>query len=260
VGSYATLTGFDWLGARYAGSKLSYRRIALASFLSLAIGHTVGFAPFSSGAIRYRFYSRWGLSNEQIGMIILFSVVTVTLGEATLSAIVLLTHGMAAQKILRVGPGFVEIIGGVASMIVIGYFASACFLRRAVTIFGRRFAFPSPRLALTQIGIGLLNYVFVAGALHFLLSTAPMDFFTTTAAYILGSLAALLSHVPGGIGVLEGTIVLLLPNIDAIGPLIAFRCLYFLMPLGIGLVTLAIVELRTHTGNRREQCPRHAPP
>lgn len=38
-----------------------YPRAALASFTSLAIGHNVGVAALSSGAVRYRFYSRWAL-------------------------------------------------------------------------------------------------------------------------------------------------------------------------------------------------------
>ncbi len=36
--SYGTLTLFDWLGLRYAGHPLGYRRTALASFVALSIG------------------------------------------------------------------------------------------------------------------------------------------------------------------------------------------------------------------------------
>src|SRR5438067_1340103 len=53
VGSYVCLAGFDWLGLRYAGHPLSYSRAALASFTSLSLGHNIGFAALSSGAIRY---------------------------------------------------------------------------------------------------------------------------------------------------------------------------------------------------------------
>ncbi|HEU4344132.1 MAG TPA: hypothetical protein VFU31_21460, partial [Candidatus Binatia bacterium] len=44
AGSYFSLTLFDTLAAHYVGAKLPYRRIALASFAALSIGHTVGFA------------------------------------------------------------------------------------------------------------------------------------------------------------------------------------------------------------------------
>lgn len=58
--SYLCLTVVDFLAVRSAGHRVAYRRCALASFTALSIGHTVGLAVLSSGAIRYRFYSGWG--------------------------------------------------------------------------------------------------------------------------------------------------------------------------------------------------------
>ena len=63
--SYLCLTGFDFLALRYVG-RPPYRQAALASFTSLSLGHNIGFAALSSGAIRYRFYSRWGLRTGEI--------------------------------------------------------------------------------------------------------------------------------------------------------------------------------------------------
>ena len=65
--SYVCLTGFDALGVRYAGRPLAYGRVALASFTALSIGHNLGFAALSSGAVRYRFYRRWGLTGPAVG-------------------------------------------------------------------------------------------------------------------------------------------------------------------------------------------------
>lgn len=53
--SYLCLTGFDALGVRYAGKPLPYWKTALTSFVSLSIGHNIGVAALSSGAVRYRF-------------------------------------------------------------------------------------------------------------------------------------------------------------------------------------------------------------
>src|SRR5690606_20540795 len=87
--SYLCLTVFDFLALRYAGKPLSYPRAALASFTSLAIGHNVGVAALSSGAVRYRFYSRWGLDAEEIAKLIVFCAVTVSLGLVTLAGLCL---------------------------------------------------------------------------------------------------------------------------------------------------------------------------
>src|SRR5690606_20553175 len=85
--SYLCLTGFDFLALRYVGRPLPYPRVALASFISLSIGHNIGVAFLSSGAVRYRFYSRWGLGAADIAKVILFCGVTVGLGLATLGGI-----------------------------------------------------------------------------------------------------------------------------------------------------------------------------
>ena len=70
AGSFLCLTGSDTLAVRYTGRDLPYRKIALASFTSLSIGHTVGLAALSSGAVRYRFYTGWGLSPGDVGRIV----------------------------------------------------------------------------------------------------------------------------------------------------------------------------------------------
>jgi uncharacterized membrane protein YbhN (UPF0104 family) len=67
VGSYATLTLFDALAVRYAvGRWLPHPRVALASFVALSIGHSLGLAPLGSGTLRARYYARWGLDAEAI--------------------------------------------------------------------------------------------------------------------------------------------------------------------------------------------------
>lgn len=244
--SYATLTGFDWLGVAYAGAKVPYRRVALASFLSLSIGHTVGFAPLSSGAIRYRYYAESGLRAPQIGLIVLLSAATVTLGEATLAGLALLTQPTLTAKILRLGPSAATAIGAACLTLPACYWILSAMLRRPIEI-SRRWSFrlPGPRIASMQIGLGLLNYILVSGALYFVLSAAaPIAYQSVVTAYVLGNLAALVTHVPGGLGVLEAVIITLLPGIDLIGPLIAFRIVYFLIPLGIGCLLFAGAEMR----------------
>lgn len=253
AGSYATLTAFDWLGTRYAGSDLRYSRVALASFLGLSIGHTVGFAPFSSGAIRYRYYTRWGLSMSQIALIVLFSAVTVTVGEIGLAAVALLGQPGFAQKVLATDSIALSLLlGAICAMLIVAYLGLCFGRRRSFRLFRWRVSTPPPRLALLQIAAGLVNYCLVTLALQVLLSaSAPISFFATAAAYMLASVAALLSHIPGGIGILEATIALLLPSQDVLGPLIAFRCVYFFAPLALGLVVLAASELWERVGASR---------
>ena len=88
------------LGVRYAGRPLPYRRTALASFCALSLGHTIGLAALSSGTIRFRFYSRWGLSAGQCAAVIAFCAATVVLGLASLGGAALLLDTARASAIL----------------------------------------------------------------------------------------------------------------------------------------------------------------
>ncbi len=91
--SYLCLSGFDALAVRYAGKPLPYTSTALASFTALSIGHNVGLAALSSGAVRYRFYTRWGLNGEDVAKVIIFCGFTVGLCLATLAGLALLLQG-----------------------------------------------------------------------------------------------------------------------------------------------------------------------
>ncbi|MGB8699374.1 MAG: hypothetical protein WCD18_08165, partial [Thermosynechococcaceae cyanobacterium] len=65
-------TGYDTLAARYVRHPLPYRKTALTAMVSIAISNSIGLALLSGSAIRYRFYSAWGLSAVKIAHIIAF--------------------------------------------------------------------------------------------------------------------------------------------------------------------------------------------
>ncbi len=75
------------------------------------------------------------------------------------------------------------------------------------------------------------------------------------ASVALASVTTIRAQVPGGLGVVESVVLYLVPGDNVIGGLIAFRCIYFFIPLVIGGVTFAITELtmraRGHPSERR---------
>ncbi|WP_411034207.1 lysylphosphatidylglycerol synthase domain-containing protein [Shinella sp. BYT-45] len=239
--SYLCLTLFDFLALRYVGKPLSYPRTALASFTSLSIGHNVGVAALSSGAVRYRFYSRWGLTAEEIAKLIVFCGVTVGLGLITLAGLCLLILPGTAGKIAGLGTAASAALGIACLSLGAAYLALAAFVRGELKVRSWRFALPVPRIAAMQILVGTVNFAFVAACLHQLLG-GQAGYMETTAAYVVGNLTALVSHVPGGLGVLEATVAFLLGSSASIGALIAFRAVYFFIPLPLGLVSLLASE------------------
>ncbi|HEX5935970.1 MAG TPA: lysylphosphatidylglycerol synthase domain-containing protein [Pseudorhizobium sp.] len=243
IASYLCLSGFDWLAVRYAGRPLRYPRTALASFTSLSIGHNVGLAALSSGAVRYRFYSRWGLSPEQVAKVIVFCGFTVGLGLVTLAALALLTSPAGRGDMLGLTPLMSFILGLGLLTLPVTYLVLCWRVRRALLLGRWRFEPPPLRLAVGQIIIGTLNFACVAGAIHqLLLSAAGIRYLEVASAYVTSNIAALISHVPGGLGVLEATMLGLLPHSDAIGALVVFRVLYFFVPLMIGVPTFIASE------------------
>ena len=242
--SYFSLTLFDTLAIRYVGAKLPYRRIALASFTALSIGHTLGVAAASSGAIRYRFYSRWGMGAGDIARIILFCAMTAGLGLNTLMGLALLLQANVAAKLLGFSQAGAIALGAACLLLTALYVALAAVLHRPLTI--RRWEIPIPpvKLALAQISIGTIDFCFVAAALYELFpAIVAVGYSAVATVYVLANVASIVSHVPGGLGVLEAVVIHVLPEVSVIGALVVFRFIYFLVPFTIGAVLFAACEL-----------------
>jgi uncharacterized membrane protein YbhN (UPF0104 family) len=242
--SYLCLTGFDWLALRYVRRPLPYGRTALASFVSLSLGHSIGFAGISSGAFRYRYYSRWGLSAGDVAKVVLFCGTTVGLGLLVLGAAALLLKPDIPASFTGLAPGLIRLLGAACVVLACTYLILAARLRGSVSIRGWVLEMPPLRLALGQIAIGSVNFAFVAACLSAALAAASeARYLDVATAYVTGNVMTLLTHVPGGLGVIETAVMYLLPGASLIGPLIAFRVIYFLIPLALGLCTFGLAEL-----------------
>lgn len=242
--SYFCLAVGDWLATRYAGKPLKFRQTALASFVSLSIGHNVGVAALSSGAVRYRFYSRWGLDGEAVAKIILFCGVTVALGLSTLGSIGMALRPEDAGDMMKLDTSTIRMLSGAFAIFPVVYLLLCAVLRKPLRIRSWSMKLPPMRLALAQVVVGTVNFSFVSAALHQMLTAfAPASYLKVAAASITANIAAIISHVPGGLGVLEATIVHILPGASSIAAVIAFRVVYYFIPLAFGLILLATSEL-----------------
>lgn len=240
--SYLCLSGFDTLAVRYVGKPVAYWKIALTSFVSLSIGHNVGVAALSSGAIRYRFYSGFGLTAGDVGKIILFCGLTVALGLMTLGGIVLISRPSLELGSLDLSPAMTRGAGALCLLLSVFYVVLAWRRKKPVTIRGHKFRLPSAAMAMAQVVLGTVNFAFVAATLHQLLAGAA-SLPDTVSAYVIANVTGLVSHVPGGLGVLEFVISSLISGGNVIGALIAFRIVYFLVPLACGITLLVISEM-----------------
>jgi uncharacterized membrane protein YbhN (UPF0104 family) len=261
AGSYLVLTFFDFAGVRYAGSRLSWRKVALASFTALSIGHSIGLAALSSGALRYRFYCWWGLGRGDVVRIILFCAATSALGLAAVNGAALVAAPGLLAEIVAAPPALLRAAGFAALAAIPAYAAAMIGLKPEFRFRGWRLSAPPPRLVLAQIVLGPANFLLVAATLHQLLSASTeVGFLAVAGIYGVANLIAILAHVPGGWGVLEMAVVLALPEIDPIGALVAFRAIYWLLPFLLGLVSLAAAELWRHRLRSRARAGSRATP
>jgi phosphatidylglycerol lysyltransferase len=247
---YGCLTLYDALAVRFAGAHIPYPRVALISFMGYAIGHNVGLNSLSGGAVRYRAYTALGLSAKQIATIIAFGTLTFFLGAGVLLGASLLSNAGMSGSILHVH-AWLAIAAGVALLTgVAGYLWLVC-TRHAPLRF-RRFVIPVPKpaVAFAQIGISCIDMLCASSVLFVLLPReASISFFAFAGVYLIALAAGAVSNVPGGIGVFEFVLLLLLPAVPKdrlLGALVAYRAIYYFAPFALALVLLGAHEVWIH--------------
>lgn len=250
--SYLCLTGFDWFALRYLGRRLPYPKVAFASFVALSIGHNVGGAALSSGAIRYRFYARWGLSGEAVAKLVLFCGLTVGLGLATLGGIALLLRQDIGMRVTGLEASGVALLGAWFLAFPAAYVALALWKPGDIRLWRWSIEIPGLSSAFAQLFVGTLNFLCVSGCLYFALRAgAELSFPDAAAAYVIANVTALISHVPGGLGVVESVVMFLVEGAGVIGGLVVFRLIYYVAPLPAGLALLLAFEARNLLRKRK---------
>jgi phosphatidylglycerol lysyltransferase len=251
LGGYACLTIYDTLAVRFAGAKVAYPRIALISFMGYAIGHNIGLTTLSGGAIRFRTYSALGLNAKQIGTIIAFGTLTFALGSGVLLGVSLLSQGGMTASVLHLHSSLAKAAGCLLLSGVACYLVLVCTRHdKPLKLWKFSIPVPSPHIAFPQVIVGCTDLLCAAAVLYVLLPNGtPISFFAFAGIYLLAVAAGLLSNLPGGIGVFESVLFLLLPGVPKdlmLGSLVVYRCVYYFIPFGIALTALGIHELWVH--------------
>ncbi|HXV24231.1 MAG TPA: YbhN family protein [Alphaproteobacteria bacterium] len=247
--SYTVLTAVEFLAVRYAGRPLPYRQVALACFIALSIGHSLGFAALSSGAVRFRLYRRWGLRIAEIARVILYCGLAVLLGYSIVGGVALATSADWLTALISLPPSVSAVAGAVAFTLPVLYLAVVT-LGRPIRIWRTHLFPPTPSLTAGQILLGCLDVALVAAVLHQALGGGTaLPFSTVLVVYVTAAVAGMLAHAPGGIGVVEAVTLALLPGAETIAGLLAFRAIYYLVPLVLGAAAFALFEVYA---NRRD--------
>ena len=250
--NYAILTCYDLLAFRYIGRQLSYLKIAAASFTAFAFSNNVGMAALSGGSIRLRLYSAQGLSSLEIAQIIGFGIGTFWLGILALGGSVFLLHPPALPPGLAMPIASMRVLG-LVMVSAAGLYLAFAVRGRTIMLRGFELALPRPRLAALQLAASAADWALAAGVLFVLLPSSPaFGYFDLLAVFMLAQVAGIASQVPGGLGVFETVIMLFAgrqaPAAQVMGALLAYRAVYYLLPLIVASGYLALHEVYRRAG------------
>lgn len=247
LASYLALGGFDWLGLHHIRRQLPVASTLLISFVSHAVSHNAGFAVLTGGSVRLRMYSTFGLGITEVGGIVAFAGISFGLGVATLASAAFIVEGARLAPLLHLPAELVTGLGWTGAALLAGYFSWTAIARRPLSIGPWRLATPSLPLALGQVAVAASDLALVAGALYLLLpmERTGISYPAFIGLYVVATTAGTLSHVPGGLGVFEGALTLLVPAsaADILAAMLVFRVFYNLLPLALAAMVLAVFEL-----------------
>lgn len=247
--NYVLLTGYDLLATRYVRQPLTYSKVALVSVISYAVSNSIGLALLSGSAIRYRFYKKWGFSAGKIAQMITFCNISFWIGLFAVSGVSFSTEPLAVPEQLRLPFDSIHPVGYLFLMAIAAYLIWSAIGRQSLRIKGWALPHLPLPLALAQVAVTVCDWTLAAAVLYVLLPpTASLSFWGFFGIFLLAQLTGILSNVPGGLGVFETVLILLLsPPISSdqlIGSLLAYRAIYYFAPLVVGVVLFALYELK----------------
>ncbi len=247
VCSFIVYACFDLIGRTYIRQPLRWKQILPVGIISYAFNLNLS-AWVGGIAMRYRLYSRLGVSTGNIAKILGLSLATNWFGYMAISGVIFSSGLVTMPPGWQVSTTALQGIGALLVLASLGYLVACQFSKkRAWTIRGMEINLPSLRMACLQLMLGALNWSLMA-AVIFTLLPAKLDYPLVLGVLLISAIAGVLTHIPAGLGVLEAVFIGLLQHEASRGSLlaglIAYRAIYFICPLLIALVMYLGVEAK----------------
>jgi glycosyltransferase 2 family protein len=246
LGAYSALAWYDRIALAHLGKKIPWRFITLCSFTTYALAHNIGASVFSGALVRYRAYRTKGMTPHEIGILIVFCSFTFVLGTLLASGCVLVLEPTLIHRVTKVTPLF-SIAIGTLLLLLVGLYVLGSWRQFKPWRWGKLHV-EYPRLGIVgrQLLAGPLELACAAAIIYFALPAESNPGYLIVFGVFLASFSlALLSHAPGGLGVLEVTFLAAMPELpasDVLAALIVFRGFYLLLPFALSLLVVVGFE------------------
>ncbi len=243
--SHALYGCFDLIGRRHTRHRVPRWRtwaIAVTSYaFNLNLGSLVG-----GIAMRARLYARAGLDEATVAQVVGISLATNWLGYGLLAGGLFAAGIITPPRQASIGADALRALGVLMILLAVAYVLACAFSHgRQWQVRGRRVELPSARLALIQLTISTANWALMGCAMYLLLGR-QVPYTTTLSVLMAASIVGVITPIPAGLGVLEAVYLALLSGTvrqgALMGAVLAYRALYYLLPLGGGILLYLFLE------------------
>ncbi|CAN5628891.1 lysylphosphatidylglycerol synthase domain-containing protein [soil metagenome] len=236
---------YDLIGREHTHHELPRLQtwaVAVSSYaFNLNLGSLVG-----GVALRARLYARAGLDEGAVAQVIGLSLATNWLGYGLLAGGLFASGAITPPSQAHISALALRVVGALMLLLAAGYIAlCAATHGRSWTVRGRKLQLPSARLAVAQLALSTANWALMGATMYFLLGQ-KVPYATTQAVLMCASIVGVITPIPAGLGVLEAVYIALLSGTvgqgTLMGAVLAYRAVYYLLPLGGGLLLYVALE------------------
>ncbi len=247
--NYCILIGYDWLALKAIHKNLPLSKVSLVSVIGQAVSFNFG-ALLGGTSVRFRFYSAWGFSIHEVLHLILILAVAFWIGALGLSGLVFIVAPpeLPPQLMSAMPLHNVRLLGVLLFGCAFIYMVLCFVMRKPLTIFGKTFVFPAPRIAVAQLVVSWIDLIAAAACMWVLLPDGvDVSFVQFLPGFLMAQVAVVMTHVPGGVGVFELVIIHMTntPHEQMVfAAVLIFRLIYYILPLLVAATLLAGYEVR----------------
>lgn len=240
-------TTFDLLAKRYAPTPLRAWQIMGIAAISYAMNLNLG-VLVGGVAVRLRLYHQLGVRASTAGRVVAFATLTNWIGYGWLAGALFMADAMPLPGAWDVGRTVIQLTGLAMVAGVVVYLGLCAFSRRRVwTVRGQRFELPPVGQAFAQCGLAAVSWILMGGVIYILLG-GEIAYASVLGILLFCSIAALIAHIPGGLGVNEaifvGALSGTLPAHQVLAAVLMYRILYCVVPLALAVPAYLLIEAR----------------
>lgn len=239
LAAVSTMFLYDWVLARWQHVDIAIGRLFHYSWVTNAISNIAGMSGLTGSGLRFMLLTRDGVPAERAAAYAGVQVLSIPLGLAVLSGLSIAVQGDIPDSIRM--PHWLALV---VVACVGGYLLGFLLLTGDTALHRRYPRIPSLPWAIRLQLVAASFIEWLAAALTFAaclaVTGAKVEILVVLGAFALAAAVSLVSFIPGGLGVFDAALVLLLTGQggqhEAVFTAVAlYRVVYFLVPLMLGL-------------------------